>query len=195
MAVVRRLAGLVATAIAVAGAAAPAHAALPPVKHVFVIWLENKDYAQTFASSDPKAPFLAKTLPSMGALLTDYYGIGHESLDNYVAVISGQGPNPQTQADCQIYSDFAGMSGGADGQAMGTGCVYPADVKTVANQLEDKGLSWRGYMQDMANEDPPTCRHPSLNGRDGTQSASATSQYAARHNPFVYFHSLIDGPS
>jgi hypothetical protein len=28
--------------------------------------------------------------------------------------------------------------------------------------------------------------------QDGTQSATAADQYAARHNPFVYFHSLLD---
>src|SRR3954454_16411841 len=139
----RRLGGLL-VALIVALAAAPAHAALPPIKHVFVIWLENKDYAKTFAAKDPPAPYLAKTLPSMGALLPEYYGIGHESLDNYIAVVSGQGPNPQTQADCQLFTDFIGMTGGADGQAMGSGCVYPADVKTVANQLEGNALSWKG---------------------------------------------------
>jgi phosphatidylinositol-3-phosphatase len=181
--------------MAVALAAAPAHAALPPIKHVFVIWLENKDYSQTFAAQNPPAPYLAKTLPSMGAVLPNYYGIGHESLDNYIAVVSGQGPNPQTQADCQVYSDFVGTTGGADGQAMGSGCVYPKDVQTVAGQLEEKGLSWKGYMEDMALGDPPSCRHPGLNQQDSTQSATASSQYAARHNPFIYFHSIIDTPS
>jgi phosphatidylinositol-3-phosphatase len=196
MRAVRRLAGLVAVVISVL-AAAPAHAALPPIKHVFVIWMENKDYDQSFAEKDPPAPYLAKTLPAMGALLPNYYGIGHESLDNYIAVVSGQGPNPQTQADCQIYSDFAGSTGGEDGQAMGTGCVYPTAVKTIANQLDDKQMRWRGYMEDMAltGGDQKTCVHPDLNQHDPTQSASAKSQYAARHNPFVYFHSLIDGPS
>jgi phosphatidylinositol-3-phosphatase len=196
MPAVRRLAGLVAVVISVL-AAAPAHAALPPIKHVFVIWMENKDYAQTFAQENAPAPYLAKTLPSMGALLPEYYGIGHESLDNYIAVVSGQGPNPQTQADCQFFTDFQKAADGADGQAMGSGCVYPTDVKTIANQLEDNGLRWRGYMEDMAlaGGDQKTCVHPALNQRDDTQSASAEHQYAARHNPFVYFHSLIDGPS
>jgi hypothetical protein len=53
-------------------------------------------------------------------------------------------------------------------------------------------------MQDMANSapaEPATCRHPELNSPDSTQSASASDQYAARHNPFVYFHSIIDSPS
>jgi hypothetical protein len=190
---VHRLAGVVAAAVA-ALAAVPAHAALPPIKHVFVIWMENKDYGVTFGAQSP-APYLARTLPSMGAMLPEYYGIGHLSLDNYVAAVSGQGPNPQTQADCQIFTDFQPGTGGPDGQAMGTGCVYPASVKTVADQLEGKGLKWKGYMEDMALAEPKSCRHPDVNQRDGTQSATAQSQYAARHNPFVYFHSIIDGPS
>jgi hypothetical protein len=194
MRAVRRLAGLI-TVVAALLAAVPAHAALPPVKHVFVIWMENKDYADTFAEKDPKAPYLAKTLPSMGALLPEYYATGHLSLDNYISVVSGQGPNPQTQADCQFFTEFAPATEGADGQFMGNGCVYPAKVKTIANQLEEKGMKWKGYMEDMAKGEPKSCRHPDLNGRDGTQSATAEDQYAARHNPFVYFHSIIDTPS
>jgi phosphatidylinositol-3-phosphatase len=177
-------------------AAAPARAALPPVKHVFVIVLENEDYATSFGASSP-APYLAKTLPSMGALIPNYYGIGHESLDNYVAMVSGQGPNPVTQADCPFFTDVTPGTVGADGQAAGSGCVYPTAVKTIADQLEAKQLQWRGYMEDMGNgpADQKTCRHPSANQSDPTQSARQGDQYAARHNPFVYFHSLIDGTS
>ncbi|MEA2494081.1 MAG: hypothetical protein QOJ29_1992 [Thermoleophilaceae bacterium] len=184
-------------AVTVAFAATPAHAALPPIKHVFVIWMENKNYDHTFAADKPPAPYLAKTLPAMGAMLPEYYATGHLSLDNYISVVSGQGPNPDTQADCQAYNDFVGTTGGPDGQAMGAGCVYPKDVLTIANQLEAKALTWKGYMEDMAlaGGDQKTCVHPALNQRDGTQSASAKHQYAARHNPFVYFHSIIDGPS
>ena len=36
-----------------------------------------------------------------GAYVPNYYGIGHNSNDNYIAMISGQAPNAQTQADCQ----------------------------------------------------------------------------------------------
>lgn len=185
----RRTVALLVSLVAVL-AAAPAHAALPPVKHVFVIWMENKDYADTFAKENPKAPYFAQELPKMGALLPNYYGIGHHSLTNYVAVVSGQGPNPQTQADCLFYTEFSPGSTGADGQAMGTGCVYPASVKTIADQLDEKGLTWKGYMEDMGTP----CRHPDVGTRDDTQSARADDQYAARHNPFVYFHSIIDSP-
>jgi hypothetical protein len=173
--------------------AAPARAALPPVGTVFVVVLENKDLDATFGAS-PGSTYLGRELPAQGQLLTHYYGIGHESLDNYVAMISGQGPNPITQSDCQVFQEFFPGTIGADGQASGTGCVYPSAVKTVADQLTAKGLTWGGYMEDMGNTpgEPRTCRHPPVNGRDNTQSARPTDQYAARHNPFVYFHSILD---
>ena len=61
----------------------------------------------TFAPDSP-APYLSQTLPSQGAFVPEYYGVTHLSLGNYIALVSGQGSNPQTQADCQIFSDFVG---------------------------------------------------------------------------------------
>jgi hypothetical protein len=177
-------------------AAAPiaVRADLPPVKHAFVIVLENKNFSTTFGASTP-APYLARTLTSQGALLTQYYGVAHESLPNYIAMISGQGTNPVAQADCQQYSDVSPGTIGADGQVAGLGCVYPSGAKTIADQLTAKGLTWHGYFEDMEKGTPGTCRHPALGARDDTQSAKASDQYAARHNPFVYFHSIIDSPA
>ena len=54
----------------------------------------------------------------------------------------------------------------------------PPAVKTVADQLEAAGCSWRGYMQDMADSarQPATCRHPAIGAPDDTQPPSpATS--------------------
>ena len=189
-----------ATTLAILAAAfAPATRAAtpppPPVRHVFVIALENKGYAATF--SDPTAdPYLGATLPAQGALLRQYYGTGHVSNDNYVAMVSGQAPNPQNQGDCQVFSDFVGPGVTvAPDQAVGTGCVYPASVHTVADQIVAGGLTWKGYMQDMGNvasRESAVCGHPTLNGQDQTQSAVAGDGYVARHDPFVYFHSIID---
>ncbi len=193
---------LIATLLAVAAlawptgplAATPA-AALPHVGHVFVLVLENENEATSFGPGSP-APYLAHDLPAMGQMLPNYYGIGHASLDNYIALISGQGPNPITQSDCQFYTDVLPGTIGADGQAAGSGCVYPSTVKTVADQLTARGLTWKGYMGDMANSptESRTCRHPALNSQDKTQTARPGDQYATRHNPFVYFHSIIDSP-
>ncbi|MCZ4493208.1 MAG: phosphoesterase family protein [Conexibacter sp.] len=180
-------------------AAAPSLAASPaPVRHVFVIVLENEDAAATFGPQSP-APYLATTLRGQGAFVPGYYGIGHNSLGNYLALVSGQAPNPVTQADCPVFTDVLPGTPAADGQVVGQGCVYPAAVKTVADQLEAKRLTWKGYMEDMgddpARDGGTTCAHPALGTPDLTQQASATDQYATRHNPFVYFHSIIDRPS
>ena len=69
------------------------------VKHVFIIVLENKSFSDTFGTST-QDPYLQKTLVPMGALLTQYYGTGHVSLDNYISLISGQAPTPDTDDDC-----------------------------------------------------------------------------------------------
>lgn len=64
-------------------------------------------------------------------------------------------------------------------------------------------LNWRSYAEDMGDNpvrdggtpDPlggTDCAHPSIGGVDNTNSASAADQYATRHNPFMYFHSVID---
>jgi len=163
---------------------------VPPAHHVFVVNLENKGYDETWGPASA-APYLSKTLRAKGVLLTQYYGTAHNSQPNYVAQISGQGPNPQMQGDCQIYSDFVGTGTVAPGQAVGQGCVFPSRVRTVADQLLAHGLSWKGYLEDMGT----ACRHPVLGTQDTTQKATVGDQYAARHNPFVYFHSIIDSPA
>jgi hypothetical protein len=177
-----------------APAARAAKYTLPPIRHVFVIVLENEDYASTFGS--PAAdPYLAKVLPSEGTLLTRYYGIGHYSNDNYIAMISGQPPNPDTQLDCSTFVNFLAAKLLAGGIEPGKGCVYPKDVETIANQLSAKGFSWKGYEQDMGNissRETAACGHPKVGGADGTQLAVNGDGYSSRHDPFVYFHSIID---
>ncbi len=173
------------------------------IGHVFVIVLENEGYDVTFGANS-KAPYLSKTLPTKGVLLTQYFGTGHASLDNYIAMLSGQAATNETRNDCQTYQDFALTGVTADGQAIGSGCIYPASIKTLPDQLNAVGKTWRAYMGDMGNDparEAATCGHPPLNTIDHTQSAEAPSpavplgdQYASRHDPFVYFHSIIDSP-
>ena len=167
---------------------------MPKIGHVFVITLENEGYAATFGN--PSAdPYLAATLPSEGALLTQYYGTGHESNDNYVSMISGQGPNLQNQPDCQVYTDFVGAGPLVPpGQALGTGCVFPRRYRP-SRTARRCGANWKGYMQDMGNDparEAAVCGHPALNSQDRTQSAVAGDGYVTRHDPFVYFHSIVD---
>ena len=197
--------GLICGVVVVPVAMATDHAreAAHRFKHVFVIVLENEGFNITFGPNS-KAPYLSQTLASKGVLLSQYYGTGHASLDNYIAMISGQAATPDTRNDCQIYADFVLTGVTPDGQAIGSGCVYPSQIKTIADQLTANRKSWRAYMGDMGNDparESAVCGHPSLNTVDHTQSAEKPSttvplgdQYATRHDPFVYFHSIIDSP-
>ena len=165
------------------------------VRHVFVIVLENESAAVTFGPDSP-APYLSKTLTAKGAFVPNYYGVGHASLDNYIAMISGQAPNPSTQADCGVFANFAGSGPlGSFGQQSGSGCVYPAEVQTLPSQLGSDSLTWRDYNEDMGADptrESATCGHPVVGQPDHTEAATATDMYASRHDPFVYFHSIID---
>ncbi len=111
-----------------AAAALPAQAAAgakgtPRLGHVFVIVLENENADSTFGPPGP--PYLKKVLAKRGAYLPNYYATGHLSLDNYISMVSGQAPNPQTQADCLFYNNFLGGAPAPGGQVVGSGCVYP----------------------------------------------------------------------
>jgi hypothetical protein len=195
---VTRVAAAIALTAAVFGcAAAPVGASPAPIKHVFIIVLENKNFAESFGS-DTQAPYLAQTLPSQGALLPNYYGTAHDSLANYIAMVSGQGPNPQTQADCQSYDQFLPGTPTEDGQYLGQGCVLPPGVASIANQLEGAGFTWSAYQEEMNAGAPPgaerPCRHPAIGAND-SGSGSFTDGYVTKHNPFMYFHSIIDFPT
>ena len=215
---------LAAVASVVPAQAAVVRAALAPgsINNVLVIQLENESFSQTFGPGSP-ATYLNGTLVPQGELLPNYYAIGHVSLDNYIAEVSGQAPTPQTAADC--FGSYTNVSPGTDdpnastepGQVDGTGCVFPAPTATthgaptIGDQLDaayppnptTHVASWRGYAEDMGNDttrdhgatDPlggTDCAHPAINGTDSTEIAEAADQYTDRHNPFIYFHSVID---
>jgi len=172
----------------------PALATGTKIKHVFVITLASPGYEQTWGSGSA-ATYLTTQLRPRGTLLSNYYAIAHLDLPNYIAMISGQGPNADTDANCPTFSEFpAGSTLDATGQLPGAGCVYPVNVVTLADQLTSSRHQWRAYAEDLANGSPPvtTCRHPSSGQPDPTQSGRPGDEYAARHNPFVYFHSLLD---
>ncbi|BBH18246.1 hypothetical protein Back2_25330 [Nocardioides baekrokdamisoli] len=175
---------------------------VPPAKHVFVINIENKGFTNTWGdgvdgngygigAGNGGDPYLATTLRSKGALLTSYYGTAHNSEPNYIAQLSGQGPNPEMQGDCQTYSNFVSAGTAAMHQLRGTGCIFPKGTASLAMQLQNSRHTWKGYEEDMATP----CQHPTVGGVDNTQKATATSEYATRHNPFMYFHDIIDNPT
>ncbi len=169
----------------------------PPIKHVFLIVLADSGYAESFGA-EAKSPYLAKTLRGQGELIESYYGVASGELANEIALISGQGPTPQTAADCPVYEDLAPGTSGKEGQALGAGCVYPHSTLTIGDQLTAAGETWKAYVQGVQEGGTAGCRHPELTSApagDPNAAPSSATPYVSWRDPFIYFHSLIDTPS
>ena len=193
---------LSAVLIGAAALALPAQAGKPTstgprIGHVFTIVLENSEFEETFLANRQDAPYLTQTLPSMGTLVVNYFGTGHSSLDNYIAMASGQGPNAKTQDDCDERTTLSPATVDADGQALGQGCTYPASVRSISDQLDGVHKKWRAYMQGMDAEPTTkrtTCRNPFSVVESPPVSGwpQANPSYKNKHNPWAYFHATFD---
>ena len=96
---------------------------VPAFSHVFIIVMENEAYEQIIGNSS--APYL-NSLAQRYAVATNYYGVGHPSLQNYIALVGGDTFGIST--DC-------------------TDCFVNAP--NLVDQLEAAGKSWKAYMEDM----------------------------------------------
>jgi hypothetical protein len=192
------------------------------INNVLVIDLENESFSNTFGPTSPATYLNQTLVPkgellnnyyATGHVSLDNYiaqisGQAPTPLTN--SDCSGQYVNVAPGTDDPNGSTYPG-------QVDGNGCVYPAPTATttgaptIADQLDAVNppnpvthvASWREYAEDMGNDptrdggttDPlggTDCAHPTLGGTDKTEGAEATDQYATRHNPFMFFHSIID---
>ena len=148
---------------------------LPPVSHMWIVVLTGHGYEAAFGANS-QATYLSKTLTTHGELIPNYYAIAHGGLANEIAMISGQSPTKQTAANCPQYGDVTPGTPADQGQVNGDGCVYPGDVKTLADQLSTSGNTSKAYVEGAGSSG---CDH-------------TTTSYETWRNPFLYFHSVID---
>jgi hypothetical protein len=168
--------------------------ALPPITHVFLIVLSDHGFNAAFGPRS-QATYLSKTLTRQGELVDKYYAVAGGELANQIALVSGQGPTPQTAANCPLFTDITPGTVGAQGQVLGSGCVYPRPALTLADQLTSNGRAWKAYVEGIGNGgpgQPTTCRHPTLGSADAEQTPTPVDPGVTWRDPFVYFHSLID---
>jgi phospholipase C len=176
---------LVGTSAMAAPAASASPAGLegvPHFDHVVVLTEENESASTTFGAGSP-ATYL-NGLRSQGVFLPNYYGTGHVSLDNYIAMTSGQPPQPLTMSDCASVSLWT--------------CVQPQSAlssgRNLADQIEAAGLTWKSYQDGTSTP----CFHGPYIAGDTTpdpyqgNSTTGAKNYADRHNPFIYFPDVIE---
>lgn len=103
--------------------AASSSSANARLDHVFVIMLENHSFSSVIGNAN--APFI-NSLADEYAVATNYYGVTHPSLPNYVAAISGSNWASNSDVPSQTF-----------------------DHRNLVDQLEAAHISWAAYMETM----------------------------------------------
>jgi hypothetical protein len=133
----------------------PPAAGLPNFSHVYVIVFENEEYSSVVGSAN--APYINSLVARYG-LATNYYGVGHPSEPNYIAMTSG---STQGIAD--------------DG-------VYNLGVDNLFSQVGASGRTWRAYEQGYPGGCFAGSSAPAVADGDGKAGS-----YVRRHNPAVSY--------
>ncbi|PPQ79028.1 hypothetical protein CVT25_002337 [Psilocybe cyanescens] len=119
------------------------------------IWLENTDFDG--ASADPNFAALTK----QGIKLTNYFAVTHPSEPNYIASVGGE---------------YFGMQNDNLNRV-------PENISTIVDLLEEKGISWAEYQEDMPES-----------GFQGFQqlAPSGANDYVRKHNPLIIYDSIAN---
>ncbi|HEY6309856.1 MAG TPA: alkaline phosphatase family protein [Streptosporangiaceae bacterium] len=156
-------------------------ASFPHMDHVFVIMMENTSYSDLLSSSNTNTTFIQSLAATYG-LETDYFGVTHTSLPNYVAATSGSTWGSNNDDEAQANDGYF-------------------NHLSLTDQLDQAGVSWQGYMESM-----PSVGYTGNFG-DCTTSASApdpdctaspsdtsTALYVRKHNPFMQYPDVFTNP-
>jgi phosphatidylinositol-3-phosphatase len=176
-----------------------ADAGVPHFDHTFVIILENHDYCQVLASpasavsgecasgDNPNpmanAPFL-NALAAKNGVATAYYGTSHPSEPNYVSMVGGNYFGIQDDNDYACPNGPSPNTVGCGAISL-TGGTYPNHTiygPNLAQQMDDRGVSWKGYFQGL----------PSAGATGNCYPSTGNCLYASKHNPFINFESVQD---
>jgi len=125
-----------------------------------VIMMENETFSAVIGN--PSLPYLNGALAGHYLVLQQAFAVGHPSLPNYLELLSGS--TWGVSSDC----------------APGSGCQGGANLPA---QLDQAGISWAGYMEDM-----PVAGY--TGGDTGGDDGYGNMLYSQHHNPFVYFPNL-----
>jgi phospholipase C len=153
--------------------------AMPKYDHIFVIIEENKAYDQVIGN--PNAPNINRLAKTYG-LAANFYGEVHPSEANYVAMLGGStfGINDDDAYYCQAglqdrFCPHADQPGYAN---------HTVASKSLINQLQEKGLSWKGYFEDI----------PGPGSKAVVAPNGLRALYAVKHNGFMNFKSIQEDP-
>ena len=154
--------------------------AFPKYEHLFVIVEENKSYDQIIGNPNaPKINQLAKTY----GLATNFYAEVHPSEANYIAILGGStfGIHDDDAFYCQVGSSDKFCDNSRESDYV----THTITSKSLLDQLEQKGLSWKGYFESIPTPGSKMVVSPNI----------YRALYASKHNGFMNFKKVQDDPN
>src|SRR5579863_6018956 len=161
--------------------------AVPRYAHVFIIVAENKGYAQIIGPHT-LAPRLDQLSHAYG-MASQFYAEVHPSEANYIAMLGGD--------TFGIHDDDAfyckpGLSDPWCAKSSSSDYVdHTVTAPSLMEQLQQKGLSWKGYMEDLPEPGSLAVRYPT---DEQAVAGKPTQLYAAKHNGFINFQAVQRDP-
>ena len=184
----------------VAAAKPTHHAKQAAPQHIFLIMMENHGYHQIIGNTKD-APYI-NWLAAHNPVETNYFGVTHPSLPNYLATLSGSFQGIWDDCPVWVSAPFGATSkcapeefipGSGDGTAgnlLTNGQIASSSKRShlfkgrnLVDQLEAHGLSWKAYMQSIPSTGSQVAEGP-------TRGSTSYALYTQKHNPFMYFSDI-----
>ena len=181
-------AGLITIALAgfpLSGAAADM--VMPRYAHVFIIIEENHGFEQIIGNKS--APTINRLANEYG-LATAFYASVHPSEANYVAMLGGD--TFGIHDDDAYYCKPGVTRVGCERSAEPDYADHTVVTTGLTDQLAARGLTWKGYMEDIPEPGSTVFRWPSP---DHPAPGRPMALYAVKHNGFMTFKTVQDDPA
>ena len=161
-------------------------ATMPPYQHIFVIVAENKSF-ESIMNHPNWTPVLHRLAAEYG-MATQFYGEVHPSEGAYVAMLGGDtfGIHDDNPWYCRAGSQARGCNNSHDADY----ADHSVSTRNLTDQLEEKGLSWKAYMEDV----PADRLAPYWPSRNQPVMGRPNALYASKHNGFLNFRSVSRRP-
>ena len=164
----------------------PTEQSFPRYDHILLIIAENHSYNRLMTGPDtPGLQRLAKTY----GLASNFFTEVHPSEGNYVAILGGEtfGIHDDAAFYCkpgssERFCDKANQPNYAD---------HTVESRSLVDQLTEKGLTWKGYFEDIPEPGSLAVRFPDPKAPPSGRPASL---YAVKHNGFMNFKVVQDDP-
>jgi phosphatidylinositol-3-phosphatase len=136
--------------------------------HVFVIMMENAGSDELLNPANTNTRYIQHLAATYG-VATNYFGVTHPSLPNYLAATSGSTWNSNSDNTAQ---------------------KTLLDHRNLVDQLEAAKVSWKGYMEGLP--------YPGFLGDSAdytaTPHSSGNALYLLKHNPFLLYPDVYNNP-